>query len=63
VLAGGVASIDGLAQIIEERLDTQTSVANPFAGMSVASKVNASALSNDAPSMVIATGLALRSFS
>lgn len=63
VLAGGVASIDGLAQIIEERLDTPTSVANPFAGMSVASKVNATALSNDAPSMVIATGLALRSFS
>ncbi len=63
VLAGGVASIEGLAQVIEERLDTKTSVANPFAGMSVASRVNASALSNDAPSMMIATGLALRSFS
>ena len=63
ILAGGVASVDGLAQIIEDRLDTKTSVANPFAGMSVASRVNAAALSNDAPSMMIATGLALRSFS
>mgnify|MGYP000001976536 FL=1 len=63
ILAGGVASIEGLAEIIEDRLDTKTSVANPFAGMSVASKVNATALSNDAPSMMIAAGLALRSFS
>jgi type IV pilus assembly protein PilM len=63
ILAGGVASIDGLAQIIEDRLETKTSIANPFAGMSVASRVNAAALSNDAPSMLIAAGLALRSFS
>jgi type IV pilus assembly protein PilM len=63
ILAGGVASIDGLAQIIEDRLETKTSIANPFAGMSVASRVNAAALSNDAPSMMIAAGLALRSFS
>jgi type IV pilus assembly protein PilM len=62
ILAGGVASIGGLAQIIEDRLGTKTSVANPFAGMSVASRVNATALSNDAPSMMIAAGLALRSF-
>ena len=63
VLAGGVASIEGLAQIIETRLDTKASVANPFASMSVASRVNAAALSTDAPSMMIAAGLALRSFS
>jgi type IV pilus assembly protein PilM len=63
VLAGGVASIEGLAQIIETRLDTKASVANPFASMSIASRVNAAALSTDAPSMMIAAGLALRSFS
>ncbi len=62
VLAGGVASIDGLDQLIEDRLGALTTVANPFAGMSVASRVNAVALSGDAPSLMIAAGLALRSF-
>ncbi|MGB3611683.1 MAG: pilus assembly protein PilM [Cellvibrio sp.] len=62
VLAGGVASMDGLVGLIEEKLGTQTVVANPFAGMSVSSRVNAVALANDAPSLMIATGLAMRSF-
>lgn len=62
VLAGGVASLEGLSELIEEKLGTQTSVANPFANMTVSSKINAVALANDAPSLMIATGLALRSF-
>ncbi|WP_341937337.1 pilus assembly protein PilM [Marinimicrobium sp. C2-29] len=62
VLAGGVASMESLVGLIEEKLGTQTLVANPFANMSVSSKVNAVALANDAPSMMIAAGLALRSF-
>ncbi|WP_075185424.1 pilus assembly protein PilM [Teredinibacter haidensis] len=62
VLAGGVASMEGLAGLIEEKLGTSATVANPFANMSVSSKVNAAALINDAPSLMIATGLALRSF-
>lgn len=62
VLAGGVASMQGLAELIEEKLGTQAMVANPFANMSVASRVNAAALANDAPSLMVATGLAMRSF-
>lgn len=62
VIAGGVASTDGLVELIQERLGTLTSIANPFAGMSVSSRVNAMALASDAPSLMIATGLALRSF-
>src|SRR5690554_836857 len=62
ILAGGVASMEGLAELIEEKLGTQTLVANPFANMSVASRVNAAALANDAPSLMVATGLAMRSF-
>lgn len=62
ILAGGVASLDGLATLIEEKLGTSTTVANPFANMSVASRVNSTALANDAPSLMIAVGLALRSF-
>lgn len=62
VLAGGVASMPDLAELVQEKLGTNTSVANPFADMSVAPKVDAMLLSNDAPSLMIACGLALRSF-
>jgi type IV pilus assembly protein PilM len=62
LLAGGVASMAGLAELVQERLGTAVSVANPLAQMSVASRVDAVALSNDAPSLMIACGLALRSF-
>lgn len=62
VLAGGCSIIDGLEEMIEERLGTTASIANPFADMSLSSKVNAQALSLDAPSLVICCGLALRSF-
>ncbi len=63
VLAGGVASMSGLAELVQEKLGTPTTVANPFADMTVGSKVDAMALSNDAPSLMIACGLAMRSFS
>jgi type IV pilus assembly protein PilM len=62
ILAGGCASIDGLDELLQEKLGMPTSVANPFADMSLSSKVNAPALSNDAPSLMICCGLALRSF-
>ncbi len=62
VLAGGCAVIDGLEEMIEERLGTTASTANPFADMSLSSRVNAQALSADAPSLVNCCGLALRSF-
>jgi type IV pilus assembly protein PilM len=62
VLAGGVAAMPGLAAMVEKKLGTQTTVANPFANMVIAPKVNAAALNNDAPAMMIACGLAMRSF-
>ena len=62
VLAGGTASIQGLTEMVEEKTGTPTLVANPFAEMAVGSRVNASALSSDAPSLMIACGLAMRSF-
>jgi len=61
-LAGGCASIPGIDELVESQLDTPTVIANPFAEMSLASKVNAQSLSNDAPSLMIACGLAMRSF-
>lgn len=62
ILAGGVASMPGLAEVVQDKLGTPTTVANPFTDMSVASRVDAMALSNDAPALMIACGLALRSF-
>ncbi len=62
VLAGGCAAITGVDELVEERLGIPTSIANPFANMTLAARVNAQNLSNDAPAMMIAVGLALRSF-
>jgi type IV pilus assembly protein PilM len=62
VLAGGVASINGIVELVQEKVGLKTIVANPFVEMTLSSKVNASALSNDAPSLMIACGLAMRSF-
>jgi type IV pilus assembly protein PilM len=61
-LAGGCASIPGIDELVESQLDTPTVIANPFAEMSLSSKVNPQALSNDAPALMIACGLAMRSF-
>ena len=62
VLAGGTASIEGLAGMIQEKLGTPVTVANPFMNMALSPKVNPTAIANDAPSLMIACGLALRSF-
>ena len=59
---GGTASIEGLPEMVEAKLGTKTLIANPFVNMSVATKVDVDALSNDAPAMMIACGLAMRSF-
>jgi type IV pilus assembly protein PilM len=62
ILAGGVSSMEGLPELVQEKLGTPAAIANPFADMSISSRVNAVALSSDAPAMMIACGLALRSF-
>jgi len=62
ILSGGTSSLMGIDALLEEKLGTPTVIANPFAQMTLAAKVKAQALSNDAPAMMIATGLALRSF-
>ena len=60
VLAGGVAAMEGLREEVEEKLGLPVMVANPFANMSVSNQVNAVALNNDAPALLIAAGLAMR---
>jgi len=62
LMAGGTSSIPGMAQVVQEKIGTPVSVANPFVNMSFAPQISAAAISNDAPSLMIACGLALRSF-
>nr|WP_269646190.1 pilus assembly protein PilM [Thioalkalivibrio thiocyanodenitrificans] len=62
VLAGGCASIPGVDELIESRIGTRTQIANPFGRMSLNTRVNPQRLGHDAPSLMIACGLAMRSF-
>jgi len=62
LLAGGCAAIDGADVLIQAKTGTRVAVANPFLRMDVASRVRKEALLRDAPSLLVACGLALRSF-
>ena len=62
VLAGGTASARGLAEVVQEELGTKTVVANPFAKMGINNKVNKKQLMNDAASLMMACGLAIKGF-
>jgi type IV pilus assembly protein PilM len=62
VLAGGCASIPGIVEMVEEQLGVQSVIANPLAQMTLGPRVQAHALAQDAPALMIACGLALRSF-
>lgn len=61
IIAGGCAHIDGVAAAIQERLQIPTVIAQPFAEMSVPSKLK-SVLARDEAALLTACGLALRSF-
>ncbi|MFW5442892.1 MAG: pilus assembly protein PilM [Methylococcaceae bacterium] len=62
VLAGGCSSIPGLEKLVEQSLGIPAYVANPFINMALSNRVKPQSLSNDAPAMMIACGLAMRSF-
>lgn len=61
ILVGGVSAINGLSDLVYEQIATPTVVANPFLNLSLGSKINKSLLMNDAPALMIACGLAMRS--
>lgn len=62
VLAGGTSSVEGLAELVQEKVGTPSVIANPFVNMTLSPKVSAASLTGDASAMMIACGLALRSF-
>lgn len=62
LLAGGCASIPGTADDIRNKIGGRVSVVNPFENMAISPRVSKKALMNDAPALMIACGLALRTF-
>jgi type IV pilus assembly protein PilM len=60
ILAGGMANIPGIAQLLQEHINIPTSIANPFAHMNLAKTVDRESITKDAPMLMVACGLALR---
>ncbi|MEM1411584.1 MAG: pilus assembly protein PilM [Pseudomonadota bacterium] len=61
-LAGGTASLKGLAAMVQQELGLTTRVADPISGLDVAPSVAVSALKRNTPNLMVAMGLALRGF-
>ena len=62
VLSGGCAAIPGVDESVAKRIQVNTVVANPFANMALSSKIKPKSLTQDAPSLMVACGLAMRRF-
>lgn len=62
LLAGGCAQIPGIEELVAARTGIPTLVANPFSGMAFSSGIKSASIHKEAPSLMIACGLALRSF-
>lgn len=60
ILAGGCAVIEGAPELIAQRTGVDVTIADPFAQMKVGKQVSREALQRDAPAMLIASGLAMR---
>lgn len=62
LLAGGCAMLDGLEEMVAQRTQVHTLVANPFANMALSPKIKPRQLTIDAPALMVACGLAMRRF-
>ncbi len=62
VLAGGSAVLPGLDDAVATRTQVSTMVANPFALMTLSSRIKNRQLQADAPALIVACGLAMRRF-
>jgi type IV pilus assembly protein PilM len=62
LLTGGSAVIPGLDEMVQSRTQINALVANPFANMAISPRVSLKKLVADAPSLMVACGLAMRRF-
>lgn len=63
VISGGTASLDGVLKVLNEEFDVPTIIANPFVNVELAEAIDEEKLALIAPQLMVAAGLALRSFS
>lgn len=63
IISGGTALIEGIDKLLTEELGIHTVVANPFQQMEVSPAVDRQLLTQLAPQLMVACGLAMRSFS
>lgn len=63
VISGGTALVEGIQELLAEELGIHTVIANPFSDMEIADTVDKEELEKTAPQFMVASGLALRSFS
>jgi len=62
ILGGGCALLPGLDELVAKRAGVNTIVGNPFANMTASERIRPRQLAADAPLLLIACGLAMRSF-
>jgi len=62
LLAGGSAVIPGLDEVVTTQAQVPAMIANPFAHMQTSPRVQQKRLMVDAPSLIVACGLAMRRF-
>ncbi|MEE8119651.1 MAG: pilus assembly protein PilM [Gammaproteobacteria bacterium] len=62
IICGGCASIPGGAEQITDKIGTSTIVGDPFGEMKIASKAKSQLIESESSSLMIACGLAMRSF-
>jgi len=62
LLTGGNANIPGLAKLLQQKLGYRVTIANPFLQMGFSPQIDIKKIENDASSLMVACGLALRSF-
>ncbi|MDA8328334.1 MAG: pilus assembly protein PilM [Betaproteobacteria bacterium] len=62
LLAGGTSVLPGLVEAVSAKTGVSTQRANPFDGMAISGKIALKKLEMDAPALLVACGLAMRSF-
>lgn len=62
MLAGGASATPGVAEIIPQKTNIKTIFANPFANIPTSNVIKRELLVEDAPSLLLALGLAMRRF-
>jgi type IV pilus assembly protein PilM len=60
ILAGGCAAIPAIDVVVQDRTQINTVIANPFHSMAINTRLKQQQAATDAPSLLIACGLAMR---